>query len=134
MIEAGLMVRAKEAVAEAYDALNMAPVNSRKIAHVKVRAAIGCSLVNFMTEEEAGQALGKNRCTVIHHRRNHLDNIRYWNGYAEIFKTVDDVIRASFKGSTRRSRIVSTEAKIDFFMKEIESLKASLEQLKQTEE
>ena len=43
-----------------------------------------------------GQILGKDRTTVIHYRKKHESNMRYWTTYPEYFETASHIVDSTW--------------------------------------
>tara|TARA_S200002703_G_scaffold149076_1_gene146309 strand:+ start:1468 stop:1866 length:399 start_codon:yes stop_codon:yes gene_type:complete len=125
-----MIERAREAANDVYAALNMAPQpRSRKAENVKVRAAIVCSLMRYMSDEKAGEVVEKDRTTCLHHRAKHLNNLKGWAGYAEIYKLANGIISLSMGDTIKQGRIESIKTRIKYFEGELVDLRESLELL-----
>lgn len=124
-----MIEQAKEAVAEVYTALGMAPTKSREQRHVKVRSAIGVCLSSYMSDADAGKVIEKDRTTIIHYRDKHPTNIKTWAGYDEIYKLAKGIISVSLDSSMLKVRVHSIKARIKMHENEIAKLQKAIEPL-----
>jgi hypothetical protein len=80
------------AVHHAYLSLGVRPNNSRAKLHIQIRAAIGVALSAYCNTYEIGDALNRDRSSVSHYTTKHVQNLKYWDGYREIYTIVKEEI------------------------------------------
>lgn len=121
--------QAKNAVAEVYSVLQMAPTTSREDKHVMVRAAIGVALCDYMSDTAAGELIDKHRTTIKHFKRHHQRNLKQWIGYDDVYKLAKGIISITLDNSIVEGRIQGIKARIEEHEKEMATLQEALDAL-----
>ena len=80
------------AVRQAYNALGVRPSDSRQKLHIQIRAAIGVALSSYCNTYEIGAALNRDRSSISHYTTKHVQNLKYWEGYRDIYEIVSTEI------------------------------------------
>jgi predicted DNA-binding protein YlxM (UPF0122 family) len=64
--------------------------------NVQRRAVVTVAMKPYCTHSEIGEVIQRDRTAVYHYLRHHEDNMKHWEGYAEMYYTVkpeiDDVL------------------------------------------
>ena len=101
------------AVRQAYAALGDRPSNSRTKLHIQIRAAIGVALSSYCNTYEIGTALNRDRSSVSHYTTKHVQNLKYWKGYREIYEIVSDEIEQNLQDHLLQLKIDTLDKRID---------------------
>ena len=86
--------------------------------HTIPRCAIGVALARAVGDVVTGEVLGKDRTTVIHYRKKHEDNMRYWDTYPDYFETATHIITMYMGELAKAQRIEAIDRKIEQLVKQ----------------
>jgi hypothetical protein len=101
------------AVRQAYSALGVRPSNSRQKLHIQIRAAIGVALSSYCNTYEIGAALNRDRSTTSHYTSKHVQNLKYWEGYRDIYEIVSAEIEHNLQDHLLQLKIDTLNTRID---------------------
>lgn len=82
------------------------------------RTAIGVALARRVGDVVTGQILGKDRTTVIHYRKKHESNMRYWTTYPEYFETASHIVDSYLGEMAKAARLEAIDRKINQLVKQ----------------
>ena len=82
------------------------------------RTAIGVALARRVGDVVTGQILGKDRTTVIHYRKKHESNMRYWATYPEYFETASHIVESYLGEMAKAARLEAIDRKINQLVKQ----------------
>lgn len=113
-------------IADYYSALGFdIELNSRKSEQVKARAALMTAMSEYKMVSHIGRAFGMNHATVLHHKRKHESNLRFWCGYKEKYEIAKRMC-------TYTLRFKTIQGKLRRVKMEIKSLQRLESQLNET--
>ena len=101
-----------KAVTEVYETLGITRSKSRAKFHVQVRAAIGVALTPYCNTYEIGDAINRDRSTCSYYTGKHVDNIKHWCGYDDVYKVVKETVDDILQDYLWRSQVESIESRI----------------------
>ena len=101
------------AVRKAYNALGVRPSNTRQKLHIQIRAAIGVALSSYCNTYEIGTALNRDRSSVSHYTTKHVQNLKYWEGYRDIYEIVSTEIEHNLQDHLLQLKIDTLNTRID---------------------
>jgi|TARA_R100000458_G_scaffold20596_1_gene18384 hypothetical protein len=101
------------AVRQAYNALGVRPSNTRQKLHIQIRAAIGVALSSYCNTYEIGAALNRDRSSVSHYTTKHVQNLKYWEGYRDIYEIVSTEIEHNLQDHLLQLKIDTLNTRID---------------------
>ena len=119
MQDPSLIQQARNCVDMFYQSLGQPYVkNERHLKHTIPRCAIGVALARAVGDVITGEVLGKDRTTVIHYRKKHEDNMRYWDTYPDYFETATHIITMYMGELAKAQRIEAIDRKIEQLVKQ----------------
>ena len=111
-------------VEETYNTVGLPRCKSRRTAHAQMRAAMGSALGSYFQQQEIADALNIDRSTVCHYKRNHNNNLNYWEGYKSKYSIAKEI--SDIKINAR-----DKEADMETTLKQIKELEKRLKYLRE---
>ena len=113
-----------EAVVEkTYCIVGLPRCKSRRTAHAQMRAAMGSALGNYFQQQEIADALNIDRSTVCHYKRNHNNNLNFWEGYKFKYNIAKEISDNKIIDRDKATDIESTIKQIKELEKRLEHLR-----------
>lgn len=102
-----------------YDAIGQPEVQKSRLWRDTIpRTAIGVALARQVGDVVTGEVLGKDRTTVIHYRKRHATNMRYWETYPDYFETASHIVAAYMGEMAKVARMAAIDDKIKQLVKQ----------------
>lgn len=86
--------------------------NARTWKHIVPRHALAVAIARNAGDHVAGESLGKDRTTILHARKRHAQNMKYWTAYPLYFKKAQDIVRICLEETEREARLEVVEKMI----------------------
>lgn len=100
--------------------------HDRQIKNAQPRFAFAVALARHLNDTVVGDVIEKDRTTIIHYRKNHNDNMKYWSGYSLLYDTAEYVVDSYFKGSAKLERLKYIDEMVATLLKEKQTIQSQL--------
>lgn len=104
---------AKLVIVNFYSSIGITPNKTRYKEQVQSRSAIINALRPYMTCKSLAELFDQHHATIIHHNKNHAENIRSWYGYADKFRLAEELCHTFFNNLELNNKLLEIEKKIE---------------------
>ncbi len=109
-----------------YTTIGLVPNKRRTQDQVKARASIAMALLDYGIQGQVAQAVGKDRSTIAHMKRNHKDWLLYWEGYKNMYEIAFRITRKILGKQSASEQLNNINDRIKFLQEEKKSLENQL--------
>jgi len=118
-----------------YASIGMVPNDSRCASQVRARNAIGVALSQWSTnQQEVADILNRDRSTIAHMTINHLNNLKYWKGYKELYEKAKLVVDSRLSATSKADRLANLTNQIYILEQECAIIRNELSTIQASKE
>ena len=118
-----------------YASIGMVPNNSRCASQVRARNAIGVALSQWSTsQQEVADILNRDRSTIAHMTLNHLNNLKWWKGYKELYEKAKLVVDSRLSATSKADRLANLTNQIYILEQECAIIRNELSTIQASKE
>lgn len=115
------------AAERAFCTLDFTPGPSRTKRNVQKRSAIAVAMKPYCSHYEIGHIIQRDRTAVYHYLQHHEANMKYWDGYSELYLSVKPELDDVLSDYNIKQKIAQIDNEITRLIQARDAVKSKLE-------